>query len=114
MIIKWIDDLKSKIMNFDEKTKLTNIFEKIFDNNEIQKNYVNFEKQFTQIIDQIKTKKLKKQQKHNCFNWIACYDDECLTHRLNKKNSKWFFKNLKKHDNRKKFRFNDNEHIIEM
>ena len=60
MIIKWIDDLKSKMMNFDEKTKLTNVFEKIFDNNEIQKNYVNFEEQFTQIIDQIKTKKLKK------------------------------------------------------
>ena len=68
MIIKWIDDLKSKMINFDEKTKLTNVFEKIFDNNEIQKNYVNFEKQFTQIIDQIKTKKLIKQQKHDCFN----------------------------------------------
>ena len=51
IIIKWIDDLKSKTINFDEKTKLTNVFEKIFDNNEIQKNYVNFEKQFTQIID---------------------------------------------------------------
>ena len=38
-------------MNFDEKTKLTNVFEKIFDNDKIQKNYVNFEKQFTQIID---------------------------------------------------------------
>ena len=96
MIIKWIDDLKSKMMNFDEKTKLTNVFEKIFDNNEIQKNYVNFEKQFTQIIDQIKTKKLKKQQKHDCFNCIACYDDECLTHRSSKKNSKWFFKKFKK------------------
>ena len=59
------------MINFDEKTKLTNVFEKIFDNNEIQKNYVNFEKQFTQIIDQIKTKKLKKlkkQQKHDCFD----------------------------------------------
>ena len=47
-------------MNFDEKTELTNVFKKIFNNNEIQKNYVNFKKQFTQIIDQIKTKKLKK------------------------------------------------------
>ena len=55
-------------MNFDKKTKLTNIFEKNFDNDEIQKNYVNFEKQFTQIIDQTKTKKLKKQQKYECFN----------------------------------------------
>ena len=35
IIIKWIDDLKSKMMNFDEKTKLTNIFEKVFDNDEI-------------------------------------------------------------------------------
>ena len=35
MIIKWINDLKSKIMNFDEKTKLTNVFKKIFDNDEI-------------------------------------------------------------------------------
>ena len=55
-------------MNFDEKTELTDVFEKIFDSDEIQKNYVNFEKQFTQIIDQIKTKKLKKQQKHDCFS----------------------------------------------
>ena len=55
-------------MNFDEKTKLTNVFEKFFDNDEIQKNYVNFEKQFIQIIDQIRTKKLKKQQKHDYFN----------------------------------------------
>ena len=47
-------------MNFDKKTKLTNVFEKFFDNDEIQKNYVNFEKQFIQIIDQIRTKKLKK------------------------------------------------------
>ena len=47
-------------MNFDEKTKLTNVFEKIFDNDKIQKNYVNFKKQFTQINDQIKTKKVKK------------------------------------------------------
>ena len=96
MIIKWIDDLKLKMINFDEKIKLTNVFEKIFDNDKIQKNYVNFKKQFTQIIDQIKTKKLKKQQKYNCFNWIAYYDNECLTYRLNKKNSKWFFKKFKK------------------
>ena len=54
-------------MNFDEKTKLTNIFKKNFDNDEIQKNYVNFEKQFTQIIDQIKTKKLKKTAKTRLF-----------------------------------------------
>ena len=39
------------MINFDEKTKLTNIFEKIFDNDDIQKKYMNFEKQFTQIID---------------------------------------------------------------
>ena len=58
-------------MNFDQKTKLTNVTEKIFDNDEIQKNFVNFKKQFTQIIDKKKTKKLKKQQKHNYFNWIA-------------------------------------------
>ena len=56
------------MINFDEKTKLTNVFEKIFDNDEIQKNYVNFKKQFIQIIDQIRTKKLKKQEKHDCFN----------------------------------------------
>ena len=55
-------------MNFDEKTELTNAFEKIFDNDEIQKNLVNFEKQFTQIIDETKTTKLKKQKKHDCFN----------------------------------------------
>ena len=47
-------------MNFDKKTELTNIFEKFFDNDEIQKNYMNFEKQFTQIINKTKTKKLKK------------------------------------------------------
>ena len=35
MIIKYINDLKSKIMNFDKKTKLTNVFKKIFDNDEI-------------------------------------------------------------------------------
>ena len=50
-------------MNFDEKTKLTNAFEKFFDNDEIQKKFVNFEKQFTQIITETKTKKLKKQKK---------------------------------------------------
>ena len=55
-------------MNFDEKTKLTNAFKKNFDNNKIRKIFVNFKKQFTQIINQTKTKKLKKQQKHNCFN----------------------------------------------
>ena len=96
IIIKWINDLKLKTMNFDEKTKLMNVFEKIFDNDKIQKNYVNFEKQFTQIIDKTKTKKLKKQQKHDCFSWIACYDDECLTHKSSKKKSKWFFKKFKK------------------
>ena len=42
MIIKWIDDLKSKMINFDKKTKLTNIFEKIFDNDKIQKKWYEF------------------------------------------------------------------------
>ena len=37
MIIKWINNLKSKTIDFDEKTKLTNVFEKIFNNDEIQK-----------------------------------------------------------------------------
>ena len=39
------------MMNFNKKTELMNVFKKNFDNNKIQKNYVNFEKQFTQIID---------------------------------------------------------------
>ena len=39
------------MINFDEKTTLTNVFKKNFDNDEIQKNYKNFEKQFTQIIN---------------------------------------------------------------
>ena len=47
-------------MNFDKNTKLTNVFEKIFDNDKIQIFFVNFEKQFIQIIDKTKTKKLKK------------------------------------------------------
>ena len=55
------------MINFDEKIELTNVFKKIFDNDKIQKNYVNFEKQFTQIIDQIKTKKLKKTIKTPLF-----------------------------------------------
>ena len=83
-------------MNFDKKTELINVFEKIFNNDKIQKNYVNFEKQFTHIINQTKTKKLKKQQKYDCFNWITNYNDECLTYILNKQNSKWFFKKFKK------------------
>ena len=60
MIINWINNLKSKTMNFDEKTKLTNVFERIFNNDKIQFFFMNFEKQFTQIIDETKTKKLKK------------------------------------------------------
>ena len=50
----------SKIINFNEKIKLTNVFEKIFNNDEIQNFFVNREKNFTQIIDKTKTKKLKK------------------------------------------------------
>ena len=48
-------------MNFDEKTKLMNIFKKKFGNDEIQNFFANFEKQFTEIIDETKTKKSKKQ-----------------------------------------------------
>ena len=47
-------------MNFNEKTELTNIFKKNFDNDEIQIFFMNIEKQFTQIINETKTKKLKK------------------------------------------------------
>ena len=47
-------------MNFDKKTELTNVFEKNFNNDRIQKSFVNFEKQFTQIINETTTKKLKK------------------------------------------------------
>ena len=50
----------SKMINFNEKIELTNVFKKIFDNDGIQKKFVNREIKFTQIIDETKTKKLKK------------------------------------------------------
>ena len=57
-----------KIINFDKKTILTNIFGKNFNDKQIYGNFVNFKKHFTQIIDETKTKKLTKEKKYHSFN----------------------------------------------